>query len=137
MKMFLQRALPVSSDWELRRFHPRDRIRQLLTDKRPDEDFSEGRDLLIFDTMRQHTWLIPSDKKLYCVIDNRREDAPKISWSFDLDRLRRDKSLSEVEIEDFDEDYGIFKIGDKKVRKFSRNLFSASELKQKLRDLIG
>ncbi len=54
----------------------------------------------------------------------------------DKDRVKLGSSGLAVEIEDFDASYGILKIADKKVRKYSRSLFSAVELRRELKDRL-
>lgn len=37
--------------------------------------------LLIFSTSKQHTWLVASSERLYCILDDIRKENPHINWS--------------------------------------------------------
>jgi hypothetical protein len=135
MKLYFRRASRSFDDAELRRFYQREQIVDLLRKRYRDDQFEENHDLLIFDTSKQHTWLIASDHRLYCVIDNRKENKPKVLWRIRKDELKS-RQIRPIEIEDYDSSFGIIRIGGKRIRKYSRSLFNATELKRELFDRL-
>src|SRR5262249_26566517 len=55
-----------------------------------DHDGSDPRDafaLLFFDTSLQHTWLVKTKKRLYCILDDIRKPAPHVNWSMPMSEV--------------------------------------------------
>ena len=73
---------PFSSDEEI-----------ILTIKRSkyfnenEEDLSKARKIQLLDTSKQRTYLISTDKRIYKVLDDRRSDLPKITWSRKIEKV--------------------------------------------------
>jgi hypothetical protein len=69
-----------------RRFATVERILEVVT-SRPEytatEAASKAKALLIFATSQQQTWLVANREKLYCVLEDLKDD-PKIWWDLDI-----------------------------------------------------
>ncbi|UIN38326.1 hypothetical protein [Methylobacterium oryzae] len=135
MALFADLFTTSSDSDSSRRFVARDMIVSQLKSKNPGELFRPGCEIMIFETMRQHTWFIVSDKKLYCIIDNLRDNGPKISWSVPLSQFSSNVE-ADIIAQNTNNSYGLIGVLDRKVRKFSKSLYSADELKDKLARLI-
>ena len=67
-----------------RRFLPEPEIIALIkTSRRYDNDLQLGKPgaLLIFETSKQHTWLVMTAKRLYVILDDVRRPQAKVQWS--------------------------------------------------------
>ena len=51
------------------------------------EDATTASTLLFFETAKQHTWLVATPRRLYCILDDARKPAPHINWSLHRDRV--------------------------------------------------
>lgn len=45
------------------------------------EILSDARALLFFETRKQHTWLVATKARVYCILDDRRKPEPHINWA--------------------------------------------------------
>lgn len=52
------------------------------------ESQEDASSLLIFDTSRQHTWLVATDERLYFILDDVRQPAPRVRRSVRRDDLK-------------------------------------------------
>jgi len=62
----------------------------LLTVSRYAEDTQDkgaenAKALLIFITSRQQTWLVATRRKLYCVLDDLRDEEPRVWWDYSVE----------------------------------------------------
>mgnify|MGYP005813015515 CR=1 FL=1 len=64
-------------------------------------DPASARALLLFQTTTQQTWLVMTERRLYCILDDRRKPAPHINWSMAMSEVVSDGKL-QLEIS-FDE----------------------------------
>lgn len=60
-----------------------------------------ARALLLFQTSTQQTWLVRTERRLYCILDDRRKSSPHINWSMATADIVADGKL-ELEVS-FDE----------------------------------
>ena len=51
------------------------------------ENDSNRNALLIFDTSKQRTWLVASQARLYCILDDIRKEKPTITWSMSKEEV--------------------------------------------------
>ena len=51
------------------------------------EDPTTASTLLFFETSKQHTWLVATRRRLYCVLDDTRNAGPLVDWSLHLDSV--------------------------------------------------
>lgn len=75
--------------------------------------------ILIFETSRQHTWIIGTNKRLFCLLDDEKTRSNKrlIQWSMAL------KVASPVEATAVKESVGRVKIGPRRGWLYSRDIF--------------
>ncbi len=134
------RALRSDQDQagDLRSFHSQASIRTALGQRKGDEDFTRAEMLLIFETRRQHTWLLATAKALYCVLDNRREPHARRLWRIPRDEIVRDGMLvlpvNEAELTERDS-YVV--INGKRPRKFTRDLFKTMTITDSVKSMLG
>ncbi|VVB85172.1 Pentapeptide repeats (8 copies) [uncultured archaeon] len=101
------------------------------------EKLAETAVLLIFQTTKQQTWLVSTNEKLYCILDDNRENKPYIDWSIPKRVLIEGKSLSkEIKIREHSDDIGIVDIGPKKDWFYSKKLFKNSDIKTSIIHLV-
>jgi hypothetical protein len=84
-----------------------------------DKDEQVGADLLIFSTERQHTWLIATDKKLFCLLDddNTRTSGKIIQW------ITNKGDATPVVARKYKETVGLLDVGQRKNWLYSSDLF--------------
>ena len=64
-----------------------DLIRQSMNFDPKSESVQNADALLIFSTSKQHTWLVATYERLYCILDDLRKDQPHINWSINKAQL--------------------------------------------------
>lgn len=52
-----------------------------------EENLSRAKKIQLLDTSRQRTYLISTGKRIYKVLDDRRSDRPKLTWSRTIDKV--------------------------------------------------
>lgn len=52
-----------------------------------EEDLTKAKKIQLLDTSKQRTYLISTEKRIYKVLDDRRSDHPKITWSRKIDKV--------------------------------------------------
>ena len=57
------------------------------------EDLEKVKSLIFFETKTQKTWLLASDKRLYCILDDISKETTKINWSELKENIYRDNNL--------------------------------------------
>lgn len=108
----------------------------------PAESLSPDDGLLIFDTKLQKTWLLASNRQLYCVLDDVRKEKPRVQWAMPREEL---VSANEVSVhllareqkKERSEQTGVLEIG-RRPRSwlYSKRLFGKASIEQQVRDLI-
>lgn len=103
------------------------------------EDLEHADALLIFSTSKQHTWLVASDKRLYCILDDIRKDQPHINWSMPRRELVAESNVVvPVKLRDKSEFTGLVDIGAAHLGwLFTKRLFSTKSVKESIRDLLA
>ena len=94
------------------------------------ESFSERRG--------QHTWLIATGKRLYCILDDVRKDRPKVQWSLGKDKLRDAAGSLTVAISSADrhKNSGVVHIGPRRNWLYSKELFRNESVAQAVTKLV-
>jgi len=106
------------------------------------ESLSSNDRLLIFDTRLQRTWLLASNRRLYCVLDDVRKEKPGVQWT-----MLREELVSENEVSVYlqvreqkkgkSEKTGVLAIGSRpRSWLYSKWLFQKGSLEQQVRELI-
>lgn len=139
-----QQSRSVSGD---RALFDREAIREAITLSKnyaahDGTDPSKASALLLFQTSRQRTWLIRTEKRLYCVLDDTSKPAPHVNWSLsNSDYLDSTGKLTiEVREQNWTSDSGRtgkVDIGPKhKNWLFSRNLFQSMPVEKQITALL-
>ena len=108
------------------------------------EEISEKDALLIFSTRRQKTWLVVSNQRLYCVLDDvRNDELPGLQWTMPADELvangKVDLHLQSREMKKRrSEKTGVIEIG-AKLRNwlYTKDLFQTLSVEETLRAIIA
>lgn len=102
------------------------------------ENFIKADALLIFSTSIQHTWLISTAQRLYCVLDDIRKDKPHINWSIPRAQiLDGDKFILPVKARDKTEVTGLLDIGeDHSDWLYTKRLFSEAPVEQRVQEML-
>ncbi len=101
------------------------------------EKLDQAATLLIFQTSKQQTWLISTNKRLYCILDDNRKDEPQINWSIPKEDIHGKKLSDEIYIRNYSEDIGLVDIGPKKNWLYSKKLFKKSDIKININQLLS
>ena len=124
-----------------RRFHSQNEIRAWMQDAfDEDENFITSDMLLLFEGTKQHTWLLTTDKALYCIFDVIGEPEPRVKWRIPREHALRDGRLSlqiaPSELSPSSERQGFVTINAKPKRKYSKLLFQRHPVDQAIRVML-
>lgn len=105
-----------------------------------EENINNAEGLILFQTSRQKTWLIASEKKLFCVLDDIENDSFEVRWQMDKFDLIKEQGLS-LEINtnpNYSPSTGSVDLGNNhKEWLYSKKLYrSEAELKSSISKLI-
>lgn len=101
------------------------------------ENLDQAKVLKIFHTSKQKTWLILTNERMYCILDDNREEMPHVRWSIPKsDIIDGNKISIDIKIRDCSEKSGIVDIGSKVGWKFSKKLFTKVDIKKSIEKLI-
>jgi hypothetical protein len=116
-----------------------DSVRKSKNFDSTDEDLQHADALLIFSTSKQHTWLVSTDKRLYCVLDDLRKDEPHINWSISRrDLIRDNQVVVSVGSRDKSEFTGLVDIGTAhRDWLYTKRLFSTESVEGSIRKLLA
>jgi hypothetical protein len=120
---------------DFRDFLGRDEVKNLITTSvnYQNEDPGQARPLLIFKTFNQQTWLIATDRRIYCVLDDRRKAAARMQWSMAISGAR----AAQIRRKDYRGRTGLLDIGEKKNWLYSEDLFREIDVVEAVKKLIG
>jgi hypothetical protein len=105
----------------------------------PSEKFLEAESLLIFSSRTQHTWLIATERALYCVFDILKEGSPRVKWHIPERYLvSEDKKKLIVKISTGDDSdlSGFIIINGKHPRKYSKMLFAQLSIERSIEIML-
>lgn len=127
------------SDFFAENFKSEDEIKSFIRNSRNFDKSSENPEkahaLLIFKTSKQQTWLVATEKRLYCILDDNRKDQPNINWSERRESLRLE--LDNVKSYSLDKRKTVVDIGSKhKGWLYSRNLFPQKPVEEAINNFI-
>lgn len=102
------------------------------------EELFKSDALLIFQTSKQQTWLVATSERLYCLLDDLREEEPHINWSIPkVEIISKDKVTLQVKSRNDTADSGLVAIGPKHPSwYYSKRLFSAEPIEKRICDLL-
>lgn len=101
------------------------------------DDLKKAKALKIFQTTKQNTWLVSTNIRMYCILDDNRKDEPIVRWSYPKSSILRDNNINiEINYQDYSEKSGLLSIGRKKDWLYSKKLFKGSDIKKEIENLI-
>lgn len=133
----LSQFLPGRSDFESKigiiRFIVNSRNFDLKT-----EDPGKAEALLLFSTSNQHTWLVATRERLYCILDDLKKDKPHINWSIPKRKLVSDQHVSiNLRSRDHSQYSGLIDVGDEHPDwLYTKRLFVDNDVKNQIISLI-
>lgn len=103
------------------------------------ENLEQAVALLFFITSKQYTWFVATKKRLYCILDDIRKDAPHINWSMSRQALvAGDKVVVNVSSREKSEFTGLLDIGDEhRGWLYTKRLFSKEPVENRFRKFIA
>ncbi|MDO8727088.1 MAG: hypothetical protein Q7J35_13550 [Candidatus Methanoperedens sp.] len=102
-----------------------------------DDNLKKARALKIFQTSKQQTWLVSTDKAIYCILDDNRKDKPIVRWSNPKSVILTDNTISiEIKERDYSEKSGLLSIGKRMDWLYTKKLFKGSDIKKEIKNLI-
>jgi hypothetical protein len=133
----LSQFLPGRSDFESNTGI----IRFIVNSKNFDpktEDPDKAEALLLFSTSNQHTWLVATQERLYCILDDLRKDKPHINWSIPKRKLVSGQHVSiNLRSRDHSQYSGLIDIGDEHPEwLYTKRLFVDNDVKNQIIGLI-
>ena len=88
---------PFESWFGQREFCPPEEISQYVSKSKnydvTSEDPATAKTLLLFETSSQHTWLVTTKERLYCILDDVRKPEPHINWSMSRNKIIEGEEL--------------------------------------------
>lgn len=102
------------------------------------ESPEKSNSLLIFNTSSQQTWLIATEMRLYCILDDLRKPTLHINWSINRDQIiQNNKIIIDLNTRDKTENTGLLDIG-KYHNKwlFSKKLFLRESIITMLKTML-
>lgn len=101
------------------------------------ENLDQAKALKIFHTIKQKTWLVSTNERLYCILDDNRKEEPHVKWSIPKsDIIDSNKISIKIKTKDYSEKSGLVDIGPKEGWKFSKKLFAKVNIKERIKNLI-
>ena len=103
------------------------------------EILGEAEALLIFETKRQHTWLVTTSERLYCTLDDVERGGPHINWSIPKSKVVSGNSIQlELDARDKSPRAGLIDLGEQhKNWLYTKSLFSSKNIIDSVSELIG
>lgn len=99
----------------------------LFYDKK--EDIFNAQHLLVFDTTKQKTWLIVSNLRLFCVLDDIAKDTFIVRWNLNKSEIIHNGSIIlHIEVHDYSKNSGLINFGENhKGWLYSKKLFPTAD----------
>lgn len=101
------------------------------------ENLKKAKALKIFQTLKQKTWLVSTNERMYCILDDNRKEVPHVKWSIPKsDIIDNNKISIKIKTRDYSEKSGLVDIGPREGWKFSKKLFTKVNIKESIKNLI-
>ena len=126
-----------------REFSGEPQIRQTITKSKnynaSKEAPEHARSLLIFETSKQHTWLVATEERLYFILDDIRKPEPHINRSIRRDALKAQTGGSaSIKVLPKSVQTGLVDIGlGQRSYLYSKDLFSRRPIENAIDDLLN
>ena len=132
MALFLGRR-EFLSDTEIAQF-----IRNSVNFNNDKENPDNAKTLKFFSTSKQHTWLVATKHRLYCILDDIRKPKPHINWSISRDKIFDGDNLKiNIRIKERSEYIGKLDFGkNHQDWLYSKSLFEDSPANQSVEDFL-
>ena len=121
-------------------FHTADGIRGYIKNSKnyEDEDTASSQVLLFFKTSKQRTYLVATNKRLYCILDDARKDNPHINWSMGKKYLvQNGKLLISIKAHDKTRNTGLVDVGvNHKNWLYTKELFKETSIENSINKFI-
>lgn len=118
-----------------RDFYSEDQIKELVRQSKyfgteGEESAASANTLLLFRTSKQQTWLVATNQRLYCILDDLRNDSPGIQWAEPRDSLLSGQHvIAKITTSPKSEKTGRVNIGDRRKNwLFSKSLFKGDDV---------
>ena len=109
---------------DFRRFaEPRDllhAVQEGQASPKADENIKSAITIMAFETSNQRNWLLFTSKRVYCLLDDRRKEKPKVRWSVPISK----SSNTNIEVRDYTKDSGVIVVDADNTLLYSKRLFS-------------
>lgn len=94
-----------------------------------EEDPANAETLLFFETSTQHTWLVATAHRVYCILDDIRKPAPHINWAMSRSRIFEGSEMTlPITARDTSSRTGVLNFGPKHQRwLYSKHLFKGED----------
>ncbi len=102
-----------------------------------EEDLTKVRKIQLLDTSKQRTFLISTGKRIYKVLDDRRSNAPKVTWSRRIDKVFEGRELKAKLVPRSDRSYNlIFDASPNRLNLITKKLFANIDFNDAISKLI-
>lgn len=102
------------------------------------ENPSTAKIFKFFSTSKQRTYLVATNKRLYCILDDKRKNTPHLNWSMKKSEIKKDNELRiNITTLDKTDKIGLVNIGEKHKRwLYSKNLFKTKGIEASIKDFL-
>jgi hypothetical protein len=102
------------------------------------ENIEQAEALLIFQTSRQQTWLVATNRRLYCILDDLNKGFTQVQWTIPKNELvdERGRIIVPMATGHKTDKTGLLDIGKRHNWLFSKRLFVDKDLLAKIQDMI-
>jgi len=106
------------------------------------EDIDNAEALLIFQTSEQQTWLVATNRRLYCVLDDLPKSFTRVQWSTPAEKLVENGAVTvPISTDEWERGrahkIGLVNIGEKRHWLYSKKLFTIDTIEEKIENLIA
>jgi len=95
--------------------------------------------VVIFETSKQKTWLVSTSERLYCILDDTRNEKPNINWSTPKKALIfNNQVILKISSKDKTKMAGLVDIGENhKNWLYTKSIFKDEDIESKIKNLIS
>ena len=120
-------------------FHSESEVKNCIkkSKKYEGEDPKEAKLLNFFITSRQITYLVLTDKAIYCILDNSKEEPLHLNWSESIDLFSDPKNIDKIVVtKDETPITGLVDFGSHSNWYYTKYLFEKKSIQQMLKEII-